>query len=84
MKSKWPKFLTFKRIVFLSIVLVAATVLVTYFTGGYIGISPKYSAKEFTLDGFVHYTEYEKIAKENADKLIAVVVSFKLIFNDTE
>lgn len=69
MKSKWPKFLTFKRIVFLSIVLVAATVLVTYFTGGYIGISPKYSAKEFTLDGFVHYTEYEKIAKENALKI---------------
>ncbi len=69
MKSKWPKFLTFKRIVFLSIVLVAAIILVTYFVGGYEGIKPSYSSKEFTLDGFVHYTEYEKIAKEEALKI---------------
>lgn len=69
MKSKWPKFLTFKRIVFLSIVLVAAIVLVTYFVGGYEGIKPIYSSREFNLDGFVHYTEYEKIAKEEALKI---------------
>ena len=69
MKRKWPKFLTLKRIVFLSIVLVAAFILVTYFVGGYKGITPNYNAKEFTLDGFIHYTEYEKIAKENALKI---------------
>jgi hypothetical protein len=48
---------------------VAAIVLVTYFVGAYEGIKPSYSSREFNLDGFVHYTEYEKIAKEEALKI---------------
>ncbi len=68
MKRKWPKFLTFKRIVFLSIVLVAAIVLVSYFTGGYVGAKPQYSAKDFTLDGFVSYAELTAPIKVEAEE----------------
>lgn len=69
MKSKWPKFLTFKRTVLIAIVLIAGIVLTSYFVGGYKGISPTYNTKEFTLDGFTTYTEYEQLAREEAVKI---------------
>lgn len=69
MKSKWPKFLTFKRIVFLAIILIVAVVLTVYFVGGYKGITPEYSTREFNLEGFIPYSEYEAIAKEEAVKI---------------
>ena len=69
MKKKLPKILTLKRIVFLSVILVAAIVLVVYFVGGYKGILPTYSAKDFTLDGFTSYTELEAPHKEKANEL---------------
>ena len=69
MKNKWTKFLTFKRIVFLSIVLVVGIVLLTYFVGGYKGITPSYNAKAFTLDGFVSYVDLETPLKAEANQL---------------
>lgn len=68
MKSKWPKFLTLKRTVLITIILIAGIVLTAYFVGGYTGISPIYSTKEFTLEGFTTYSEYEKLAREEAVK----------------
>ena len=59
MKKKWPKFLTFKRTVLILIVLIAGIVLSSYFLGGYVGVSASYDTRDFTLEGFVPYTEYE-------------------------
>ena len=66
MKKKWPKFLTFKRTVLILIVLIAGIVLSSYFLGGYVGVKASYDTRDFTLDGFVPYTEYEAKAKEDA------------------
>ncbi len=69
MNSKWPKFLTLKRIVLVTIVLVLGIVLGTYFLGGYKGITISYDTREFTLEGFTSYTEYEQAAREEAVKI---------------
>lgn len=69
MKSKWPKFLTLKRTVLIAIVLIAGIVLASYFLGGYKGVEVTYNTKEFTLEGFTSYAEYEKIAREEAVKI---------------
>lgn len=64
MKKKWPKFLTFKRTVLILIVLIAGAVLTSYFLGGYVGVTASYDTRDFSLEGFVPYTEYEAKAKE--------------------
>lgn len=69
MKSKWPKFLTFKRLVLIAIVLIAGIVLTSYFVGGYKGIRPTYNTKDFTLEGFTSFAEYDKVAREEAVKI---------------
>ncbi|MBQ8292893.1 MAG: hypothetical protein IJX78_03680 [Bacilli bacterium] len=69
MKRKWPKFLTLKRTVFIAIVLIAGIVLASYFLGGYEGITAEYDTRDFTLDGFTTYAEYEAKAKEEALKI---------------
>ena len=70
MKKKWPKFLTFKRTVLILIVLIAGIVLSSYFLGGYVGVSASYDTRDFTLDGFIPYTEYENLSIEMIQKLI--------------
>ena len=49
--------------VLILIVLIAGIVLSSYFLGGYVGVKASYDTRDFTLDGFVPYTEYE--AKAN-------------------
>lgn len=64
MTLKWPKFLTFKRTLLFTLLLIFLIVLMVYLLGGYKPVSPILDAKDFSFEGFKEFRSFTAADKE--------------------
>ncbi|MGI6759279.1 MAG: DUF5696 domain-containing protein [Bacilli bacterium] len=70
MTLKWPKFLTFKRTLLITLLLILLIVGLVFVLGGYKPAKPVLSAKDFSFEGF---TEFKSFTEQ--DKQVQTVTS---------
>lgn len=61
---KWPKYLTFKRTLLFSLLLILVIVVLVYLLGGYKPASPVFDAKDFSFEGFKEFRSFTADDKE--------------------
>ncbi|OQB66257.1 MAG: hypothetical protein BWX94_00126 [Tenericutes bacterium ADurb.Bin140] len=69
-KSHWPKWLTFKRTLFIVLFLGVTVFLLIYFLGGYKPLVEASNTRPFSKEGFLSYAELEEMAYAEVDKWI--------------